>query len=83
MGILCLLTQVYRLVLFAYIILQFVPRPPEPIQPLVDGIRMLVDPLLRPLRNVIPSVPIGAVRLDLSILVLFIGTGIIGAVVCR
>lgn len=72
-DLLCWLGQGYLVVLLAYVILSWVPSPPEPIMPLVRGVRALVEPILRPLRRVIPSVPVGNVSLDLSILVLFFG----------
>ena len=82
LALLCVVTQIYYYVLIAYIVLQYVPRPPEPILPLIRGVGMLVDPLLRPLRGVIPSVPVGSVRFDLSILVLFVVNGLLSAAVC-
>lgn len=82
MPIICLLLQLYTFVLLAYVILSYVPRPPEPILPAVRVVRGLVDPLLVPLRRVIPSLPLGGVRLDLSILVLFLGSQILASVLC-
>lgn len=82
MPVVCLLIQLYTFVLLAYVILSYVPRPPEPIMPAVRAVRGLVDPLLVPLRRVIPSLPLGGVRLDLSILVLFLGAQLLAAVVC-
>lgn len=82
MDLLCLLLVAYRYVLIIYVVLSWVPRPPEPILPLVRGVRAIVDPLLRPLRDIIPGVPIGGVRLDLSIIVLFLATSILAGVVC-
>lgn len=82
--ILCYLLQAYFVVLIAYVILSWVPRPPQPIMPLVRGLSVLVDPLLRPLRRVIPPLQLGGsgVGLDLSILVLFFGLIIIQGAVC-
>lgn len=72
-GILCWLGQAYLIVLIAYVIFSWVPRPPEPLLPVIRIIRAMVEPLLRPMRRVIPSVPVGNVSFDLSILVLFFG----------
>lgn len=63
----------YTLVLFAYVIFSWVPRPPEPLVPIRLGSAALVDPLLRPLRGRIPPLRLGGIALDLSIIVLFIG----------
>jgi len=70
----------YQLVLIAYVIIAWVPRMPEPLQPAASGIRRIVDPVLTPLRRVMPPLRLGGVGLDLSILVLFFGVAILGAV---
>lgn len=77
MGIVILLLQAYVLVLIAYVIIAWVPRMPEPLQPAARIVRGLVDPLLTPLRRVMPPLRIGGVGLDLSILVLFFGIQIL------
>lgn len=64
---------IYVFVLLAHVIFSWVPRPPEPLLPIRAGVSALVDPLLRPMRRVIPPLRIGGVALDLSIIVLFIG----------
>lgn len=70
----------YRLVLIAYVIVAWVPRMPEPLQPVARGIRKVVDPVLAPLRRVMPPLRIGGAALDLSILVLFFAVSILEAV---
>lgn len=70
---LALLLEVYFFVLLAHVIFSWVPRPPEPLMPFVLGVRRLVDPVVAPLRRVIPPLRLGGVALDLSILVLFFG----------
>jgi len=62
----------YSYVLLAHVILSWVPRPPEPLTPFVIGIRRLVEPVAMPIRRVLPPLRLGAVALDLSILVLFL-----------
>ncbi len=68
-----LLLDLYWVVLLAHVIFSWIPRTPEPLVPLQLGVRRLVDPVLAPLRKVIPPLRIGGVALDLSILVLFFG----------
>jgi len=72
-AVLVLLLDAYRIVLIAYVILSWVPRLPEPLVPFQLGVRRLVDPVLAPLRRVIPPLRLGGGALDLSILVLFFG----------
>lgn len=82
MQIVCLALLLYSFVLLAYVVLSYVPRPPEPMMPAIRLVRGLVDPILVPLRGVIPSVPIGGVRLDLSIIIVFVVVWILQAAVC-
>jgi YggT family protein len=72
MTILCLVLGAYQLVLLAYVVLSWVPRPPEPLFPVIRVIRALVDPIIVPMRRVIPPAQLGGVALDLSIIVLFV-----------
>jgi YggT family protein len=83
MVLVCFALQAYVLVLLAYVVLSWVPRPPEPIMPMVRGVRAVVDPVLQPMRRVIPPLRMGGVALDLSILVLFFGVSIVQGVLCR
>ncbi|MEX2549645.1 MAG: YggT family protein [Nitriliruptoraceae bacterium] len=76
-SILVLLLQLYTFVLFAYVIFSWIPRTPEPLVPFQLGVRRLVEPVLMPLRRVIPPLRIGGIALDLSILVLFFGISLL------
>lgn len=69
--ILCRALQLYFVVLLVRIILTWVPSLPEPIRPLARGVRAVTDPILVPLRSVLPPVRIGMGALDLSPMVLF------------
>ena len=77
MAFVILLLRAYILVLIAYVIIAWVPRMPEPLQPAARGVRALVDPLLTPLRRVMPPLRLGGIGIDLSILVLFFGVQIL------
>lgn len=75
--------SIYTLVLLGHVIFSWIPRPPEPLQPVRSGLSALVDPLLRPLRRIIPPLRIGGIALDLSIIVLFIGARVLQSVLVR
>lgn len=62
----------FLIVLLAHVIFSWVPRPPEPLMPIVLGVRRVVEPVAAPLRRLIPPLRIGGVALDLSIIILFI-----------
>ncbi|HVM00258.1 MAG TPA: YggT family protein [Egibacteraceae bacterium] len=82
MQVLCIALDVYYVVLLVRIILSWVPSLPEPVQPVARGVRAVTDPLLNPLRGVLPPVRIGAGALDLSPLILFFGIIILRALIC-
>jgi YggT family protein len=69
--------QFYWYILVLHVIFSWVPRPPDAIRPLVIGVARLVDPLAVPLRRAIPPLRLGMVALDLSILVLLLGTSLL------
>ena len=81
-SLLCWLLTLYWLVLLAHVVFSWVPRPPEPIVPLVRGVRALVEPVAAPLRRAIPPLQLGGMGLDLSILILFFAVILLRAVLC-
>lgn len=81
-GVLCWLLLAYRIVLIAHVIFSFVPRPPDPLRPVVSGVRALTEPVLAPMRRRIPPLQLGGVALDLSILILFVVISLLISVVC-
>jgi YggT family protein len=71
------LLELYLLVLFAYCILSLViayARIPydSPVIKVQRVLTSLVEPVLRPIRRVIPMARVGGVGLDLSVLILFL-----------
>lgn len=77
MEIICWALKVYYLILLVRIVLSWVPSLPAPVEPLARFVRGVTDPLLLPLRRMIPPVRIGAGALDLSPLVLFFGVAFV------
>ncbi len=82
MLVVCLLLQAYTLVLIAHVIFSWVPRPPEPLQPVVAGVRAITEPVLAPLRRVIPPVQLGGAALDVSILIVFFALVLLRGAIC-
>lgn len=82
-SIICLLLDAYFVVLLVRIILSWVPALPEPLLPVSRFVRALTDPILLPLRGMLPPVQIGAMALDLSPIVLFIVVRILQGLLCR
>lgn len=83
MGLICTLLSIYYVILIVRIILSWVPSLPEPLQPVAGFIRAVTDPLLNPLRGLLPPVRLGAAALDLSPLLLFFGIIILQNLLCR
>ena len=83
MGTLCFVVQVYSLVVFARIVLEWIPVSYDhPLARVRSGFRAVTEPVLRPLRAILPPVRMGAMGLDLSPLVLLIALGILAAAIC-
>lgn len=71
-DLLCLFLDAYYIILLAYVIISWIPRPPEPIIPVFNGIRAVVEPAAAPIRKLLPPLQLGGMALDLSVLVLFV-----------
>lgn len=82
LDILCVLLTIYFIILLVRIILSWVPSLPEPVEPLARGVRALTDPILNPLRGLIPPISAGGVGLDLSPLLLFFVIIILRGILC-
>jgi len=80
--VICILLTLYWIILIVRIVLSWVPSLPEPVLPLARGVRAVTDPVLTPLRGLLPPVRIGAGALDLSPLLLFFGISILQRLLC-
>lgn len=78
LGIVCLLLTIYTILLFVRVIVSwaflFGFRPPYsgPVRTVLDLLQDVTEPVLRPLRAMIPPLRAGGVGLDLSIIVAFV-----------
>lgn len=78
--LLCNLITIYLVVLAARAVLSWFPmRPDSPIAPVARMLVVITEPVLEPLRRVIP--PAGVI--DLSFLVAFFGLSIVRSIICR
>ena len=79
MTIICAIVTAYMVVLFARAIMSWFPvRPGTPWASVYGVLLDLTEPVLAPLRRIIPA----AGMFDLSFLVLFVALGILRAAVC-
>jgi YggT family protein len=83
MRIVCILLTVYWFILIARILASWI-RPPMsgPWRTIWKILYDLTDPVLRPLRNLIPPIRMGGMALDLSPIVVFIIIGVLQRVFC-
>ena len=70
--ILASLAQAYVIVIFARVILSWFPISPEsPLAAIYRVVYTLTEPVLGPIRRVMPSIGFGGMGLDLSPLIVF------------
>jgi len=82
-SVICFLIQAYAIVVFARIVLEWIPVSfDHPVARVRSVLRAVTEPLLRPLRAVVPPIRMGDVGLDLSPLVLVLGLSLLAGVIC-
>lgn len=83
MDIVCLALTIYTLLILVRIVVTWFPLDPDGGMATVAGfLFMVTDPVLGPIRRLLPPVRLGSVALDLSPLVVLIGLQIIQANIC-
>ena len=81
--VVCVVLQVYLLVIFARIVLSwFPPSSGGGLRTVQEILYTLTEPLLGPLRSVLPPVQLGAAALDLSPMVVVFGLMILRGFIC-
>jgi YggT family protein len=88
LDILCTLITVYTIILFVRVLVSWASlfgfRPPlsGPVRKALDLLEDVTEPVLRPLRALIPPVRAGGMGLDLSILVAFVILAVLRQAFC-
>jgi YggT family protein len=76
MDIICILLNAYWLILLVWVISSWLAPMAGEVGGLARGVnrvtRPLVEPVIRPIRGIIPPVRMGAMALDLSPIILFV-----------
>ena len=79
MDLLCSLISVYYIVLLARVILSWFPlQPGTPMASIASIIYQLTEPVMGPVRRIIPTIGM----IDISPIVVFFGLRIIQSVIC-
>ncbi len=82
-GILCLLLDLARLAVLIWVVVSWIPTPAgHPLRSVKEFFDRLLNPLLRPFRNIMPPVRVGAVGVDLSPLALLVTIYLLRRIFC-
>ena len=82
-SVLCLLLQIYSLLILVRVVFSWFPVSPDVTAAVVSGfLSFTTDPVLRPLRKVIPPVRFGSAFMDLSPIVAFFGIALLQNFIC-
>jgi YggT family protein len=80
--IICLLGNLYFIALFARIILSWFPISPEsPFASIFSFLYTITEPVLGPIRRMLPPIGMGGMGLDLSPIIVFFGLRIVMAAI--
>jgi len=81
--IVCSLIQLYVLLLVVRVVMSWFPISPNgPAETVAGFLYMVTDPVLVPLRRLLPPVRMGAMALDLSPIVAFFGLTVLRSILC-
>jgi YggT family protein len=82
--IICTLLFVYFILLLVRVFSSWFPIPPSgPVHMVISAVFTVTEPVLRPVRGLLPPLRMGAMGLDLSPIIVFIVIGILRQVICR
>lgn len=83
MGVICWIIQAYYIVVIGRIIMEWIPVSYDhPLARLRAALRSLTEPLLSPLRALVPPLRLGGVGLDLSPIILLVALTLLASAVC-
>ena len=84
LRLICTLLQLYMFAVIARVVMSWVEVPGHhPVGRIVAGLSKVVDPPLRSIGGVLPAIPLGTIRLDLSPIVLLVGVTVVRGIICR
>ena len=83
MTIICIFLTLYQFAIFGVIILSWFPTEPgTALETAYSFLRRITDPVLMPIRRMLPSVGFGGMQLDLSPMVVLLVLVILRGIVC-
>lgn len=86
MGLIRLIINWFVLGMLLWIVLSYIVNFgrlswEHPVRKIYDTLSKIIEPVLRPIRAVVPPVRVGGTALDLSPLILILGLSILGSVI--
>jgi YggT family protein len=82
--IVCTLLQLYLLALFGRIILSWFPlQPDSPVAAIYRFLFGITEPVLGPIRRIMPPIRMGTMGIDLSPIIVLVGIQILQGVICH
>jgi YggT family protein len=83
-ALVCDLLFLYNIILFVRVLSSWFPRPMSgPLRSIWNFLYAVTDPVLRPLRGMLPPVRAGVMAFDLSPIIAFIIISILIGAICR
>ncbi len=82
-SVICLVLQIYVLLILVRVVFSWFPVSPHGTAAVVSGfLSFVTDPVLRPLRKVLPPIRFGSALMDLSPIVAFFGIRLLQNFIC-
>lgn len=76
--VVCALLWIFQVLLIASIVLSFFPTTPRStLESIKSALYQVTDPVLAPIRRVMPPIGVGGAGLDLSPMIVFLGISIV------
>ncbi len=82
-GLICQLLLLYLLAIFVRVVLSWFPLNPNGSMATVAGFfYMVTDPVMNPVRRILPTARFGGMALDFSPIIVIVGIQIIRGIIC-
>jgi len=83
MRIVCILLTAYSVILFARVIMSWLPPPMSgPLRTIAELVFDVTEPVMKLVRGLLPPVRMGAVGLDLSPIIVFVALTVLQQALC-
>jgi len=83
-SVICWVIQIYSLVIVARILLEWIQVSSDhPVAKARRVLRAVTDPVLSPVRRLLPPIRVGGAGLDLSPMVVIVALWILASIICR